>query len=91
MTDEPTVEERLSTAEERIEMLREAVVELQDAFNRLVEMAVQETAQPAPHQVGTRGPTRCQDPRSGNVGHLCIYGHNNPDQRLCNACVDELS
>jgi hypothetical protein len=94
----PTLDERMDTAEERIEILREAVEELQEAFNNLVNLAVRDDPKPQPQsqpqpreQIGTRGPTRCADPRSGNVGHLCLYGHHNPPRNLCQACIDELS
>ncbi len=80
------------TIEERVTQLEIAMIELQEAFNNLVQLAVrtkeeEEEKPPMRASVGHRGPARCKNEDSTNNGHLCIWGFNLPTKLDCHECV----
>ena len=85
MNEEPTIEER-------VKLLEVAVIQLQEAFNNLVALAVrtkeeEEEKPPMRASVGHRGPARCKNEDSTNNGHLCIWGFNLPTKLDCHECI----
>ncbi len=83
MTEEPTIEERLALCEE-------AIIQLQEAYNNLVQLAVRsDREETIAKRVGTRGAARCKVELSSNYEHLCIWGISDLTGEDCKACLND--